>query len=304
MSRNEANIRPSVGVLGWKMATAVLAVLLAASLLIQVFGSRAGDSEAVAVVNGVEITKDDLYDAWMSRGGADALDELIREEVIRQGIAEAGTSASDGEVQARMEKYAEPYGSMEAFLDELAFYGYAEEEIRKQLAKQISIEKIVGTDVEVTDEEIAEYFELYRTSFDRPETVRASHILVETREEAESLLARLEAGEDFALLAAEYSLDEATRGFGGDVGVFARGEMEERFEEAAFGLAVGGTAIAETGYGFHVVRVTDKTTARKATLESARGEIAAYLKEQKVADRVDAWIAAREAEAEIVKLAE
>jgi len=302
---NERNHdQPTAGTLGWKISTAVLAVLLIVSLLLHVFGSRAGSAEAVATVNGVKITKDELFDEMAAYGGSSVLDDLIRQEVIRQAVEEAGKTASDEEVQARMEKFAEPYGSMDAFLEELAYRGYSEEMLREQVATQIKIEKIIGTDVAVTDEEIAAYFEENKDSFDKPETVRASHILVETREEAESLLKQLEAGADFVELAAEHSLDEMTKESGGDVGDFARGEMEEGFEETAFGLEIGETAIAETSYGFHVVRVTDKSAAQEATLESAREEIVDYLTQSKLADLVDGWIADREAEADIEYLME
>jgi len=302
---NERNHdQPTAGTLGWKISTAVLAVLLIVSLLLHVFGSRAGSAEAVATVNGVKITKDELFDEMAAYGGSSVLDDLIRQEVIRQAVEEAGKTASDEEVQARMEKFAEPYGSMDAFLAEIAYYGYSEEMLREQVATQIKIEKIIGADVAVTDEEIAAYFEENKDSFDKPETVRASHILVETREEAESLLKQLEAGADFAELAAEHTLDEMTKESGGDVGDFARGEMEEGFEETAFSLEIGETAIAETSYGFHVVRVTDKSAAQEATLESAREEIVDYLTQSKLADLVDGWIADREAEADIEYLME
>jgi foldase protein PrsA len=302
---NERNHdQPTAGTLGWKISTAVLAVLLIVSLLLHVFGSRAGSAEAVATVNGVKITKDELFDEMAAYGGSSVLDDLIRQEVIRQAVEEAGKTASDEEVQARMEKFAEPYGSMDAFLAEIAYYGYSEEMLREQVATQIKIEKIIGADVAVTDEEIAAYFEENKDSFDQPETVRASHILVETREEAESLLKQLEAGADFAELAAEHTLDEMTKESGGDIGDFARGEMEEGFEETAFGLEIGETAIAETSYGFHVVRVTDKSAAQEATLESAREEIVDYLTQSKLADLVDGWIADREAEADIEYLME
>lgn len=302
---NERNHdQPTAGTLGWKISTAVLAVLLIVSLLLHVFGSRAGSAEAVATVNGVKITKDELFDEMAAYGGSSVLDDLIRQEVIRQAVEEAGTTASDEEVQARMEKFAEPYGSMDAFLAEIAYYGYSEEMLREQVATQIKIEKIIGADVAVTDEEIAAYFEENKDSFDKPETVRASHILVETREEAESLLKQLEAGADFAELAAEHTLDEMTKESGGDIGDFARGEMEEGFEETAFSLEIGETAIAETSYGFHVVRVTDKSAAQEATLDSAREEIVDYLTQSKLADLVDGWIADREAEADIEYLME
>lgn len=293
---------PAAAAAGWKISTAVLAVLLIASLLLHLLGDRGAKSEAVALVNGVKITKDELYDGMLALGGSAVLDDLIRREVIRQGIEEFGTTASEEEVQERIERYAGQYGSMESFLAEIAYYGYTEEMLREQVAQQIRIEKIVGADVTVTDEEIADYFEANKESFDVPERVRAAHILVGTKAEAEWLLEQLESGADFAELAARHSLDELTKNDGGDLGEFERGEMEESFEEAAFGLEPGQTAMAETSYGFHIVQVTDKTPAQPAALESARDDIADWLMEQKLAGLVDAWIADREAEADIVDL--
>ena len=86
---NERNHdQPTAGTLGWKISTAVLAVLLIVSLLLHVFGSRAGSAEAVATVNGVKITKDELFDEMAAYGGSSVLDDLIRQEVIRQAVEE------------------------------------------------------------------------------------------------------------------------------------------------------------------------------------------------------------------------
>lgn len=88
--------------------------------------------------------------------------------------------------------------------------------------------------------------------------VRASHILVQTEEEANDLLKKLEEGSDFAELAQEYSLCPSKRD-GGDLRYFGRGMMVKPFEDAAFDLEVGQvSAPVETQFGWHLIKLTDK----------------------------------------------
>lgn len=85
------------------------------------------------------------------------------------------------------------------------------------------------------------------------ETIRASHILVETEEEAQDMVAQLKDGADFAELAREYSsCPSSVRG--GDLGEFPRGMMVQPFEDAAFSLDVGEVSgPVQTQYGWHVI---------------------------------------------------
>jgi peptidyl-prolyl cis-trans isomerase SurA len=87
---------------------------------------------------------------------------------------------------------------------------------------------------------------------------RAPEDITRTKEEAqaraEEVLAKIEAGGDFQELAGEYS-DGPTKVRGGDLGRFGRGMMHPAFEEAAFGLEVGGVSgIVETPFGFHIIQ--------------------------------------------------
>lgn len=87
----------------------------------------------------------------------------------------------------------------------------------------------------------------------------ARHILVETREQCEDLLSRLNKGDDFAELAQEYSLCPSGEQ-GGDLGEFYPGQMVPEFDKVVFSKAVGEVhGPVETQFGFHLVEVTRRS---------------------------------------------
>lgn len=106
--------------------------------------------------------------------------------------------------------------------------------------------------------------------FTAPE-VRASHILfavenekddAKIKKQAEAVLKRIKAGEDFAKLAAEFGSD-GTKDAGGDLGWFGKGMMVPEFENAVFALEKGqlADALVRTQFGYHIIKVDDKRTA-------------------------------------------
>lgn len=114
--------------------------------------------------------------------------------------------------------------------------------------------------ISLTNEEIEEFYETNKASFDSANTIRARHILVKTRDEAESILKMLEKGDDdFKTMATEYSIGpSATRG--GDLGYFKKGDMVPEFDAAAFALKKPGdiSDIVKTRYGYHIIKLVDK----------------------------------------------
>ena len=88
--------------------------------------------------------------------------------------------------------------------------------------------------------------------------VRASHILVKTKNEAENILNRLRSGARFEDMARKHSQCPSGRK-GGDLGYFGKGQMVKPFEEVAFRLNKGEISPpVETQFGFHIIFVTDK----------------------------------------------
>jgi parvulin-like peptidyl-prolyl isomerase len=124
------------------------------------------------------------------------------------------------------------------------------------------------------------------------EQVHARHILVEAEEEAQTVLTRLEAGEDFVSLAKEISIDEGTREDGGDLGWFPRGVMAPEFEEAAFALQPGETSeIVQTSFGYHIILVEERDPDRElepSVLEMRQASaLSDWLEEQRQSEAVE-----------------
>ena len=90
------------------------------------------------------------------------------------------------------------------------------------------------------------------------EEIRASHILVKTKDEADKLYEEIKAGKDFAEVASEVSLSPSGQA-GGDLGYFGKGMMVKPFEDAAFALEKGELSKpVETQFGWHLILLTDK----------------------------------------------
>jgi peptidyl-prolyl cis-trans isomerase C len=86
--------------------------------------------------------------------------------------------------------------------------------------------------------------------------IRASHILVQTLNEAVELHSQISAGADFGQVAGTHSKCPSGRN-GGDLGMFSRGQMVKPFEEAAFDLNVGTLSDpVQTQFGYHLIKRT------------------------------------------------
>ncbi|XBQ14789.1 MAG: peptidylprolyl isomerase [Oceanicaulis sp.] len=130
----------------------------------------------------------------------------------------------------------------------------------------------------VTEEAIARVYEEQSRLAPPAEELRARHILVDTREEADEVARLIAEGADFATLAASISQDPATRFEGGDLGYFTREGILPAFARVAFATPEGGvSAPFQTENGWHVLTVVDRRTQARPELDRMRPNIVRFL---------------------------
>ena len=134
----------------------------------------------------------------------------------------------------------------------------------------------------VSDDEIKQAYEARASSFRVEEQRRASHILVKTKDEAEKILAELKKNPSaFGELAKKQSQDPGSAEKGGDLDWFGRGMMVKPFEDAVFGMKQGELRIAQSEFGFHVIKLTGVQPGKARPYEDVKKELAAELAKQK-----------------------
>jgi len=208
------------------------------------------------------------------------LEQMIDQELIRQAAVEMGVSISDAELEASIEDIIEQSGGQDGFDQSLEGMGTTYDDFRQMLLDQLLSEAVYSA-VTASISPVAEQ-------------VHARHVLLPTREQAEEVLARLQAGEDFAYLAREYSEDISSRENGGDVGFFPRGVMPPEVEEVAFSMEVGETSeIVETEFGFHIVQVLEREEREIAVevFENLRQQVfMQWLQDRREAATIDRFV--------------
>ncbi|OXT02713.1 peptidylprolyl isomerase [Notoacmeibacter marinus] len=231
-------------------------IVLAASAAVPGFAQD--KNETVATVNGSPITRQQLEMAMGELGpqfsripedkrDAAALAALI-EIKLMSGKARTAGLDQDEEFQRSI-----------AFMTERALHGFY---MQKQLADGISDDDVQA----LYDERVAD--------MPKQQEVKARHILVKTKEDAEAVIAELEGGADFETVAKEKSTGPSGPS-GGDLGYFRAGQMVPEFEKAAFDLDAGAITKepVQTQFGFHVIKVEDKRDVQPPAFDQIKDQL-------------------------------
>ncbi|HHY70341.1 MAG TPA: foldase, partial [Thermoanaerobacterales bacterium] len=242
-------------------------------------------------VNSEVITKDELYDFLVKENGQTALNSLIATKIVELEAKSQDIKATAEDVQKEIDAIAEQYGGQEAFEQFLEMYGYSLDDIKNNIEMNLNIKRLLEPDIKIEEDEVKAYFEANKERFDVKEQVKASHILVDSEDKAKEVKEKLLAGEDFAELAKDYSIDTGNNQQGGELGFFSRGQMVQEFEDAAFSLEIGKISDPiKTKHGYHIIKVEDRKQAKEATYEESKAAIKEILLQEKLPTSYNTWI--------------
>jgi len=219
---------------------------------------------------------------WMSVSDAEAGQEYRRRnEKVKLDVApvtpdafKSQVSVNDADLAGYFEKHKDTYRIAEK---------------RKLRYAVVDVDAIRKT-LTVPEADIEAFYKQNNAQYSTPEQIRASHILFKTdgkdeaavKAEAESVLKRVKAGEDFAALAKQYSEDDSNKDKGGDLDYFGRSTMVPEFEQVAFAMKAGDISdLVKTSFGFHIIKLVDHRQATTRPLAEVRTEIEDQLKWQK-----------------------
>jgi peptidyl-prolyl cis-trans isomerase C len=275
--------------------------------------------EVLARVNGQPVTKVDfdrlIKNMEAGRGAIPAerrdevlrgaLDQLITYSVLKQEAASRKFAVPDADVDAQVASMQKKFPTQAEFDKALSARNTTVEQLKADARIDMAINKMmeveVASAVAATDTDAKDFYDKNPDKFQQPESVRASHILLMTKDKDEAakktaktkideLLKRAKAGEDFAALAKANS-EDGSASQGGDLGPFQRGRMVPEFDKVAFSLKPGEISdVVTTEFGYHIIKLTEKKEASAIPLDQVKPQVLEYLTNQKKQQRVDSFI--------------
>ena len=296
------------------MKCLTLSVLLAGLLVTASCGTASkASADVVARVNNKDITTAQLEKQFQNRlNGAEQppspeeaqdlklqiLNQMINDQILLEQASASSLSATDAEVDVKFNEFKSQY-TEEKFKDLLKEQKMTIDDIRNELRKSITIDKLVNKEItskiSVTDAEIKNFYEKNRESFNLPESYHIAHVLVtpvadpelrnaknddakspdEARQKAARLLKEIQGGKDFATVAKESSEDPSSGPNGGDLkfqSLQALEQIDPRLAQAVQKMRAGETyaQVIETRFGFHIVKLFEKDAGGQKELSDPR----------------------------------
>ncbi len=240
----------------------ILPALLA---LILVSCKKSPPPTVAATVNGSVITYDQIERIYRSQiESADRavtedlatlqkleiLRSLIERQILLQQAEKLGLLATDAEVEAKFNEFRAPY-TQEELQRKLNERKMTISDIKSDIRNELSVQKLINKEItskiSISDREISDFYERNRASFNRPEpTLHLAQILVtstpdpnvrnlkndkaqndaDARKKIDLIVQRIRNGDDFGMIAENYSEDPQTAANGGDLGFLPMSAFE------------------------------------------------------------------------------
>src|SRR5258706_211765 len=263
--------------------------------------NRAAPANVAATVNGRAITYAELNKQFESQFGGggerssgdqaliqklEVLRTLVDNEIMLQRAEKLGLMAVDADVDAKFNELKAPY-TQEEFQKQLDARKLSVDELKAQLRRDLSVQKLfnkeITSQITISDKDITDFYNTNKASFNLAEPqIHMAQILVtpmpdpnvrnlkndkaqddeQARKKIQSISARLRQGEDFAMLAQNYSEDSASSQNGGDLGFVPESALEKanaELRKTVMALRPGETTnVLRTAEGYRILKVISR----------------------------------------------
>jgi parvulin-like peptidyl-prolyl isomerase len=240
------------------------------------------------------------------------LEQLIQIQLLLQKATAADKTSGAQKAELQVSNLLARVGSPEALDRQLKASGMTMAELRSKVTQESTAQVVLTRELNITatDAEAKQFYDdtNHVANFEQPEMVTARHILLMTmdpvtrtplsadlqqakRKQIDDLLKRIRGGADFAALAKQYSEDPGSKDNGGELPPFARGQMVPEFEAAAFSLTNNQVSdVITSSYGYHIIKQTGRTPAKKVEFATISDKIKNYLTQQKIEKLAPAYM--------------
>lgn len=229
------------------------------------------------------------------------LNSMINTILWQQAAEERGVTVTDAQVQKRIDELKAGFPEAAQFEQALEQSGMTLEELKDQVRNQILTEALISPASEVSEEDVREFYEANKAQFTEAAAIRASHILFNEADKAlaESVLAQIRDGADFAELARQHSEDPASASGGGDLGWPAVPYVPE-FQQALEGLEINEISdLVQTQFGWHIIKAAERREERVRPLEEVTEQIEQSIIQQRNAEAYQVFLAELREKADI-----
>ena len=237
----------------------------------------------------------------LTRAREEILNKLIDTKVLLQEAKSRSIEVSPGEVKAMLENVKKTFTSEDKFKQALEEQKITLAKFSQRLENQLCIKRLVDQEVKlkvsVDIEEIRNYYETNRSEFFHGTQYKIKHILIkdspgeEVEKKAQEVLAKIKQGEDFSMLAKEYS-EDPNASSGGDLGFLEEDKLIPEIREVIKALKVGEVSdIIKTRLGYQIMKVEAVKEAQAKNFDEVKEEIRQKLFQEKFAKTYQKWLA-------------
>lgn len=232
-------------------------------------------NKSVATTNGGKITQTQFYNKMKNTtNGKQVLQQMILDKLLEKDY---GSDVKNSQINAEINQYKEEYGSQFSML--LEQEGMTSSQLKQNMRSKLLLREAIKHNTDFSDSMLKKQFKSFEPK------VSVDQILVGNKTQAETVEAKLKAGDSFKSLAKKYSKDTATKDSSGRLTPFDNtAKLSKAFKKAAFDLDNGQytKTPVKTKYGYQIIKMVDKPT--KGTYKDHTSDLENQITDKKMND--------------------